>query len=364
MKRIYQIESWNLDCANKTRFKTATKKRLWSVFFILLVSGCSSKTPPVNKVRQDVKHFVSTLPSEDRLFLEYFFRCLIQEDSIGYVLLGGKPMGFYSYIKPKVKVDRFNYDPVYALDLFFEGFLPDAALFHKGYDTWKKYEHLFCGNNIFFDLVEQDEELHFMKVSVMNKRLMLPLCSQYLSELKKYDSGAGDKEALFEALLHRNAFKEHFYLRDDLLGICLGYGEANARLFQKRANIFTSLGRFGFTIEKPSPKRVASLKQEAAEIARIFKGFRDYTSQEFLFHRGVSFVSDRSVLETVVLHEKYKNLHKTLTNRFSSESFLENTLELIVLEDMECYQSLPGLYPSELKSLNLGCAKDPAVGRS
>ncbi len=234
-------------------------------------------------------------------------------------------MGFYSYIKPKSLLPDFLFDPVYSLDLFFEGFLPDYARFQKGFDVWKKYEHLFCGNNIFFDLVEQNHELHYMKVSVINKRLMLPL----LSRIKN----SQNEEELFNDLLKGSPFKEQFYLKDDLLGICLGYGEKNAQLFQMRASIFTSLGRLGFTLEKPSLERQHRLKKEAEAIGKVFKGFKDHQSKRFLFHRGISFVADHSSSETALLYDKYRKLHKMLTQKYSSGDFLENTLELILLED-------------------------------
>lgn len=324
--------------------------------FILLFSGCSEKPPltsiisrkflslwsPANRMtprvangtkisqkrtctRNAIRQFISTLPPHDRLLLEDFFRCLIQNDSIGYVLLGGKPMGFYSYLKPKSLLSDFRFHPVYSLDLFFEGFLPEYARFQKGFDVWKKYEHLFCGNNIFFDLVEQNHELHYMKVSVINKRLMLPV----LSRIK---NSQNEKE-LFNDLLKESPFKEQFYLKDALLGICLGYGEKNARLFQMRANIFTSLGRLGFTLEKPSAKRQYSLQKQADAIGKSLKGFKDHQSKRFLFHKGVSFVADHFSSETALLFDKYRELHKLLTQTYSSGDFLENTLELILLED-------------------------------
>ena len=58
-------------------------------------------------------------------------------------------MSFYSYLKPKLIVNSYRLNSLDRLDLFFEGFDDENTLFHKGLETWKKYEHLFCGKNIF-----------------------------------------------------------------------------------------------------------------------------------------------------------------------------------------------------------------------
>ena len=82
----------------------------------------------------NVRKFLRSLPLEERFLLDHFFRCLIQEDAVGYVLLGGKPMSFHSYLKPKTLVHPYRCDPVQQFELFFDGFDDKDALFHKGWE--------------------------------------------------------------------------------------------------------------------------------------------------------------------------------------------------------------------------------------
>ncbi|HSX04689.1 MAG TPA: hypothetical protein VLG76_08180 [Rhabdochlamydiaceae bacterium] len=276
---------------------------------------------------------MSKLPLSERLLLEYFFRCLIQKDSIGYVLLGGKPMSFYSYIKPKQILPAFVSTPLDELDLFFLGFNPTEALFEKGLDVWKKYEHYFCGKNIYFDVIEQDRELHYVKVAVINKGLMLSQFERYFHKFKHLDLSITHKEALFEALLHNQRFKERFYTSDDLVGICLGYGERNASLFQKRSSTLLSLGRLGFTLKQPSVRQRKSLENECSFLEKSLISFKDHDSRKFLFNLGVGFRADFTNPETCILQKKYKNLHKKLTHLYEGKNFLEETLYLIRLAD-------------------------------
>jgi hypothetical protein len=307
------------------------------VFFFLLFSfGCTSNPHYEKKiVRQtDVKKFLSSLSSDERFLLDFFFRCLIQDDAIGYVLLGGKPMSFYSYFKPKVIIDSSRIRPLDRMELFFTGIDEDNVLFHKGLETWKKYECLFCGKNIFFDVFEQDEELHFVQVSVFNKRIMEPLLDRYFHKVGVLDRSIEDKNSLFNLLLCDQEFKERFYSREDLLGICLGYGEKNAELFQKMVNLLTSMGRVGFTLEKPSPERLKNLHNELAALEKVFTGgMNSRVSRRFFFNIGLGFRVNFADPETLFLKKKYAELHKKLTQTYESAAFLEKTLELICLAD-------------------------------
>jgi hypothetical protein len=145
----------------------------------------------------DMDEFLSSLPSEEWFLLEFFFRCLIQEDVIGYTLLGGKPMSFYSYLKPKTVISDLAIHPIDRIDCFFDGIDDRYAFFHKGLEIWDKYKDLFCGKNIFFDVVEQDHELHYVKVIVFNKHLMLDIFENHFHKFIKFNCSAKNKEHLF-----------------------------------------------------------------------------------------------------------------------------------------------------------------------
>ena len=306
------------------------------VFFILIIiSGCTyeSKQGGSLKKQPNAKELISLIPPEERFVLEYFFRCLIQEDTVGYVLLGGKPMSFYSYLQPKIIVDpSLQSDPVKQLDLLFDGFDDKDALFHRGWEIWKKYEHYFCGENMFFDAFEEDMDLHSMKVIVINKHLILPLLEQYFDKFTSLDSSLKDKESLFGALLHDHKFKEKFYSHHNLVGICVGYGERNAMLFQKMLKLFASMGWLGFTLAAPPPDRLKNLEEEWSVLRQSFHvGVKDHVSRRLLFHFGVGFRAEFSNPETLALQKKYTKYHKKITHTYDRANFLEKTLELIYL---------------------------------
>lgn len=304
--------------------------RIFLVLLIILAcTSCSHREKSI-----DVKKFLASLPEDERFLLDKFFRSMIQQDVIGYTLLGAKPMSFYSYLKPKVDVYRPYSDPVDLMDTFIEGFDEDCAIFHKGWEVWKKYQHHFCGSNIFFDIVEEDEELHFVNVVVINKRLMLPLLEQYSCKFRELDPSLKSKKSLLEAILHNQDFKKKMHSHNEILGICLGYGARNAKLFQKMSELFFAMGWMSHAPEKYSPTSLKCLEEDWKALKQSFKGgIRDHRSRDLLFHLGIGFRADISDSETPVLIGHYTKYHKKLTLAYDGADFLEKTLELINLAD-------------------------------
>lgn len=315
------------------------KTKILCFCLLMIVSGCVFNSPSCKHLKKplNVKEFLSSLPKDELILLDYFFRGLIQQDSLGYVVLGEKPMGFYSYLKVKPVIDSYQIpDMLDKLDLFFAGFEQENALFHKGWEIWRKYEKNFCGNNIFFDAFELDKELHFRKVIVLNKRLLLPLLGRFLSEFQRLDPSIQTNESAFHALLCNDKFKKKFHTRHDLIGLCLGYGERNASLFQKMVQLREEIGEFGSTIKNHSPEQILMLKNELKLLEKTFKtatGKRICKSRKFSFSLGLGFRADLTDPETHLLIDKYKQCHKALIHAYQNANFLEKTLELIYLAD-------------------------------
>lgn len=267
--------------------------------------------------------------------MDYFFRRLIQDDTLGYVLLGSKPMVYSSYRKPKTTIQAIESDPIFEFELFLYGLQPSEALFDAGLKVWKKYEKHFCGNNLFFNSFEEDEEFHFVNLLIINKKLVLPLIHQHFQRFHSIDSKIQDEHAFFEFFLIDTSFKKQFFSRNDLLGICLGFGERNADLFDRMDQIYASIGGHGFTLYKPSPERRAELKKEWNDIETSFGviGKRVIVSRKFRFTSKVGFRADNSDPETAVLKKKYQDCQKKLAQTYQGVDFLEKTLELIKLAD-------------------------------
>ncbi len=319
------------------------KNIIFIIFFALTFSQCSH-SPLLNQKKVEVEKFLSALSAEEKFFLEYFFRSLIQEDVIGYSLIHAKPMSFFDYLQPKtISLQPHEATPLSIIEIFFEGFIPSSAIFHEGFKVWKKYEHLFCCNNIFFDFHRAESTLSHRKVIVLNRQLLLPVFERYLPHFQRINSSLKDADSVFKALLSDEGFKEKFYSSTALVGVCLGYGEKSALLFESMVDLLSLQGLYGFTLRmQSSPKFHKAIKKKMDAILAISGPFKSHKSKKFLFSWGPSFRADSTDPEIPLLQEKYLEGSKALSLFYGKRnSFLEKTLNLIIAAD-NCQQNNSG----------------------
>ena len=139
---------------------------------------------------------------------------------------------------------------------------------------------------------------------------------------------------MIQLLLNNQKIKTNFYHRDDLLGICLGYGEKNADLFHKRRQILRSLGRLGFTLRVLSTEKRKNIESTLRTLEKSFHGgIKVHSSRRFLFHPGISFLADFTDPDTSKLQLKYTDAYKKIIQAYTQSPFLKRTLELIKLAD-------------------------------
>lgn len=316
-------------------FNQFSMKKILFIFpFFASFLACAFMPPP-HQEKTNVRNFLSSLPEEERILLDYFFRCLIQEDVIGYTLIHTKPMSFFSCLKPKMHISASPYEvaPLPRMKCLFEGFKSRYAMFHRGFEIWKRYEHLFCKKNIFFGDYEAEGDLSYGKVIIFNKKLLLPLINKHIIRFQEIDPSLKDPQSIFKALLKDEKFKEKFHSSTALVGICLGYGERNAVLFEKMIKHFSALGLYGMTLHSLEYQK--AIKNELSSLKASFNGIlQSHDSKKMLFSFGPSFRVDDTHPETHLLEKKYLQASKTLPQFYSnSKSFLENTLCLLIEAD-------------------------------
>lgn len=300
-----------------------------SWIFCVACTSVSSK----GEKKTDAKSFLSGLSSEDKFLLEYFFRCLVQEDAIGYSLIHEKPMGFFSYLHPKsISTPSNEIQPISRIHCFIEGFDPRHVLFQKGFEIWEKHKNSFCKKNLYFDFFSSEGVFSHRKVIVINKKLILPLLDKHKKEIQKLAPSLNNPDSIFRALLNDEKFKQKFYASTMLTGICLGYGERNAKLFNKMVHYLDVLGVYGFSLYSLSFQNKIEEKLKALKASTSI--FGSQVSKKMRFSFGSSFRADFADAETQFLMEKYRNASKKLSQKYSNpNTFLENTLNLLLEAD-------------------------------
>lgn len=170
---------------------------------------------------QDVKIQIDRIPKKERLFLEKFFDKLIRIDGLGYVLFGSKPVCLSGYF---IKLPLGNM--LMGCDNF---------SIKRGWEVWKKYEHLFPHSNyqVFEEAhVRGNDNIH--SIYFINRTNLLKVitdnCEIFENELLK-DFNA---EKLLSEISKKQSLSDVINFHEGLLGILLGYGAESSMHYYRR----------------------------------------------------------------------------------------------------------------------------------
>ena len=206
------------------------------------------------------------IPKNDLVILEDFFQSLIVYYNLGYVLYGNKPMVTVPYINP------FFSKPLNLYDIE-----PDILKMKEGMECWKKYYRLFPSKDFVFIFLENPSECKFNEMILINKSKFIKTADQHISKFKRIFGN----EITGEKLLSKISIGADFWkynLDYEMIGILLGYGEANANYFQRRADINPSIYGWKFTLKKlqTSPRQgYTSIKDEMLDLQKNFRPLCD-----------------------------------------------------------------------------------------
>jgi hypothetical protein len=164
---------------------------------------------------------IECIPQEERLFLEKFFCKLIRSEGLGYVLFGSKPMCLSGY---------FTRLPLGNLLRGSENFA-----IKRGWEVWKKYEHLFPHPKylVFEELnVSSDEDLHL--IYFINKNNLLRILNSNYVIFRKELSEDFDPKKILEEISAKKIVSSIIRDHEGLLGILLGYGAESSMQYYRR----------------------------------------------------------------------------------------------------------------------------------
>lgn len=263
---------------------------------------------------QNVQETLNAIPNCEKEALEKLFHSLFNGEHFSYTLFGDKPMSLTSY-----STSVFNTDDFLSLS---------ELKFRKRWRIWKKYEHLFSMTRYF--LVEGPSDKHGRRdIYFINKKYFIEKVNEHL-DLFQEALGENITGALLLNKIENNQKYLSFF--DDhpmLLGILLGYGEHNARLYAKRDKLSPFVYREEIPkipIKIPNPsKGFSSLQEEFNSYFSVLTLFGDTKYFPLIIH-SVHFVADHNHPETRVLQKKYKKMRGEISAIYAKGNFLEITL--------------------------------------
>jgi len=202
---------------------------------LLITCLCFLTTPLFGGVVDDA---LRQMPLNDKLFIKEFAKTNFKWNQMAHVIyFDNKPMCLAtSWIKS-----------------------PQKQFMHvswiKGWQSFKKHEHLFPHPNFIFDAQIESEEDGWktIKLFIINKRSLLKCFNEHF-DLFKFVVGESFSFEWFVCELERGAHIFDLIKNDEeLLGILLGYGQESAKAFKNQAG--QNLNDTYCIIDVPMPAR-------------------------------------------------------------------------------------------------------------
>ncbi len=277
------------------------------------------------EVRNPVAKALRTIPKEDRESLEWFFRHF---DVCTYVLFGDKPMAFCGVqrvepYKPDISQVYSFMDSICRLHL-------ENLVQMKGWEAWKKYNHLFPSSQFAFI---ENETPDGATIVLINKQDFLKQIDENIDYFREVlGKNVTPQQILADCLHSNNLLKDVLQNHEGLVGILLGFGRNNAHLFFRRSQLHNDevSQKFSITNRTLSPSNgFTTLDDEMNDINARFASFEVSEVDDFnpILLSLPRFVADNHSPETKRLKAAYSKQYTKIIQAYKKGDFLEVTLK-------------------------------------
>lgn len=265
---------------------------------------------------QNIKDTLSKIPKDEKEQLEMLFRGFFNGEHFSYTLFGDKPMsisnysnGFFDKNETLSKI-RCKYNT------------------KTEWNTWKKYELLFPMTRYLLIEVFQKSE-NSNNIYFINKKYFIHTIDKYANLFQPVFGEDITGYSLLKKIEEDPSLLLMIEKHQLLLGILLGYGEHNARLYDKRDELSPFVWRRKFPeipIKPPLPSPgFSSLKEEFNAYFSVLTCFGDYKYSPLMI-KSVHFAADHKHRETKKLKRKYEKMRGDISSIYAKGDFLEITL--------------------------------------
>ncbi len=272
-----------------------------------------------------VAKLLKSIPSEDRVYLEFYFRYLLFDDPLAYVIFGDKPMALSGF-----------WNPTPSGNCLTPNISHNSVILRKGYELHKKYQHLLPSKNFIFVFRESDD---YTEIALVNRKNFLKTTANSIEEFQKIlgkkISGA---TILDRFVIEKEIFEKPLKENHALLGLLLGYGKKNSFRFQRKMEILKSTNAFHLHHKQEKCLRPSigfdSLDEELAFLNQRLKPLED-PCQEFTLVNLPSFMVDSRDIETQGIKKKFIEQRRKITNIYRHGDFLEITLNYLASNEAQ-----------------------------
>lgn len=262
----------------------------------------------------NVVELLNEINPDDRESLEGLFQSFIYKDHFGYTIFGDKPISLSGDFTLTPWENTITGDR-------------SGGCFWKKWDIWKKYKSLFPIHNFIF-LEEQSYNYSDIKfVLVINKKSFLKAVKKYQRTFNEILGYQVNPEKLLQSIESGfSKFQSAIQNSEILWGILLGYGEHNARLYERKNEMTRLIGRSKLILKNTNPSmNFQSIEDEKKFLDAMLQSFND-SFDCICFINPVNFVADLTHPETLMLKRKYLRLDRKISSIFANGNVLQITL--------------------------------------
>ena len=263
---------------------------LKKMLYIYLFFGIFINSQGLNSA-ENLKH----ISQEDKVILKDFFQSLFAEGDFAHTLFGSKPMAFIDY---RIELKFLQSD---------EYPRKKAVIAMRGWDTWKKYQHLFQMEN--FYLVSTKAFNNSFSIALVSKKNVLNLIKDNLSLFQESLGLEDTVSIIFDKILHQWVFSSVFDKKkipkhySKCIGILLGYGKANSEAFEERDTYKCLLA-------------TAPLNPRLFENEKLMKTVRGMGNYPHLPNQTYTIQAHSLIAKLNLLEQNYGYIQATFKNNF------------------------------------------------
>lgn len=256
---------------------------------------------------------LATIPIEDRGELELLFKKLFLNDHFAYTLLDGKAISITA-ITHEVDLD----------DLLSGS--RKGRLFWNKWETWVKYRSQFPTPNFLLIKEESKNVEGTSWIVFINKQVFVETINNHRLAFQEVLGKVTPQELLRKLESDNVTLQDIVQGSDLLLGILLGYGEHNCRIYDERKRNEQYRNTMKCLLNQTL---VSSISKE--EIENRVNSFRPINYQSYILKvNPVSFCADTTHRENKQLGDKYQNLNEAISKLYKDRDVLETTLSLMM----------------------------------
>lgn len=263
---------------------------------------------------------IRKIPEWDLIKIKSLFENLFKFNELGFTLFGDKPVSFCTL----TKVEADNFSSCDDICLYSRRILQPTKNYQEAWSAWQKHKHLFPINN--FILLNGD-----LGVLLINRKEFSKVVSNHLALFEDALQKEFDIDIFLNELQEGKNLFDLLASNHELLGIVLGFGCHNSKLFQRRAEILSILEPYKIPPDLrnrilPSSKHLSSQD----ELKSLWQTLRPLNNYDIYFPltdlNRVTFVVDLDDKETKFLRNKYEEQRKKIKNILSKENWFEQII--------------------------------------